>query len=100
MINQSDSQDLYKEIVNNALEGVMGIMVLSMNGKITMLNPAAERMLGLSDEDIGDTFINVFLTREGTDEFNEAILASIYEKEKVNNMPVNYMLAGEPGTWF
>lgn len=96
MINQSDSQDLYKEIVNNALEGVMGIMVLSMNGKITMLNPAAERMLGLSDEDIGDTFINVFLTREGTDEFNEAILASIYEKEKVSNMPVNYMLAGEP----
>lgn len=92
MINQSDMQDLYKEIVNNALEG---IMVLSMNGRITMLNPAAEQMLGLSGDDIGDTFINVFLTREGTDDFNEAILASIYEKEKVSNMPVNYTLAGE-----
>lgn len=92
MTNQSDMQDLYKEIVNNTLEG---IMVLSMNGRITMLNPAAEQMLGLSGENIGDTFINVFLTREGTDDFNEAILASIYEKEKVSNMPVNYMLAGE-----
>lgn len=92
MTNQSDMQDLYKEIVNNTLEG---IMVLSMNGRITMLNPAAEQMLGLSEENIGDTFINVFLTREGTDDFNEAILASIYEKEKVSNMPVNYMLAGE-----
>lgn len=92
MTKPNDMQDLYKEIVNNALEG---IMVLSMNGRITMLNPAAEQMLGLSEEDIGDTFINVFLTREGTDDFNEAILASIYEKEKVSNMPVNYMLAGE-----
>ena len=97
MINQSDMQDLYiyKEIVNNALEGIMGIMVLSMNGKITMLNPAAERMLGLSDEDVGDTFINVFLTKEGTDDFNEAILASIYEKKKVSNMSVDYMLEGK-----
>lgn len=95
MINQSDTQNLYKEIVNNALEGIMGIMVLSMNGKITMLNPAAERMLGLSDEDVGDTFINVFLTREGTDDFNEAILSSIYEKEKVSNMSVNYTLEGK-----
>ncbi len=92
MIKQNDLQELYKEIVNNALEG---IMVLSMNGKITMLNPAAKQMLGLSEEDIGNTFINVFLTREGTDDFNEAILASIYEKEKVSNMPVNYTLDGE-----
>lgn len=95
MTNQSDMQNLYKEIVNNALEGIMGIMVLSMNGRITMLNPAAERMLGLSDEDVGDTFINVFLTREGTDDFNEAILSSIYEKKKVSNMSVNYMLEGK-----
>ena len=95
MTQSNDMQNLYKEIVNNALEGIMGIMVLSMNGKITMLNPAAERMLGLSDEDVGDTFINVFLTREGTDDFNEAILSSIYEKTKVSNMPVNYMLEGE-----
>ena len=70
-------------------------MVISMNGKITMLNPAAEHMLGLTQEDIGNSFINVFLTREGTDSFNEVILDTIYEKEKVRNMPVDYVLSGE-----
>lgn len=92
MAEQKKYKNLYREIVTNLLEGVM---VISMNGKITMLNPAAERMLGLTQEDIGNSFINVFLTREGTDDFNEVILDTIYEKEKVNNKPVDYMLFGE-----
>lgn len=92
MPKQNNHRDLYREIVTNLLEGVM---VISMNGKITMLNPAAEHMLGLTQEDIGDSFINVFLTREGTDSFNEVILDTIYEKEKVRNMPVDYVLSGE-----
>ncbi len=92
MQERIDQKDLYREIVTNMLEGVM---VISMNGKITMLNPAAEHMLGLTQEDIGNSFINVFLTREGTDAFNEVILDTIYEKEKVSNMSVDYMLAGE-----
>ncbi len=92
MPEQINHKDLYREIVTNLLEGVM---VISMNGKITMLNPAAERMLGLTQEDIGNSFINVFLTREGTDSFNEVILDTIYEKDKVSNMPVDYVLGGE-----
>lgn len=92
MPEQKEYQNLYREIVTNLLEGVM---VISMNGKITMLNPAAKHMLGLTQEDIGNSFINVFLTREGTDDFNEVILDTIYEKGKVNNKPVDYMLAGE-----
>lgn len=92
MSEQTEYKDLYREIVTNLLEGVM---VISMNGKITMLNPAAKHMLGLTQEDIGNSFINVFLTREGTDDFNEVILDTIYEKGKVKNKPVDYMLAGE-----
>ncbi len=92
MSEQNNNKDLYREIVVNLLEGVM---VISMNGKITMLNPAAEHMLGLTQEDIGNSFINVFLTREGTDAFNEVILDTIYEKDKVSNMPVDYVLSGE-----
>ena len=92
MLEQKDHKGLYREIVTNMLEGVM---VISMNGKITMLNPAAEHMLGLTQEDIGNSFVNVFLTREGTDAFNEVILDTIYEKEKVSNMPVDYMLGEE-----
>ncbi len=91
-MEQNSFQDLYREIVTNLLEGVM---VISMNGRITMLNPAAEHMLGLTQEDIGDSFINIFLTREGTDDFNEVILDTIYEKEKVSDMPVNYVLEGK-----
>lgn len=92
MLEQNDYKNLYKEIVTNLLEGVM---VISMKGKITMLNPAAERILGLTQEDIGNSFINLFLTREGTDDFNEVILDTIYEKDKVSNMPVDYALDGE-----
>lgn len=92
MLEQNDYKNLYKEIVTNLLEGVM---VISMKGKITMLNPAAEHILGLTQEDIGNSFLNVFLTREGTDDFNEVILDTIYEKDKVSNMPVDYMLEGE-----
>lgn len=92
MAEQEEYKNLYREIVTNLLEGVM---VISMNGRITMLNPAAKHMLGLTQEDIGNSFINIFLTREGTDEFNEVILDTIYEKEKVSNKPVDYMLGGE-----
>lgn len=92
MQKQSNHKDLYREIVTNLLEGVM---VISMNGKITMLNPAAEHILGLTQENIGDSYINIFLTREGTDSFNEVILDTIYEKEKVRNMPVEYTLEGK-----
>ncbi|MCM1261229.1 MAG: response regulator [Butyrivibrio sp.] len=92
MSNQNDHGDLYREIVTNMLEGVM---VISMNGKITMLNQAAEHMLGLTQNDIGNSFANVFLTRDGTDSFTEVILDTIYEKEKVSNMPVDYLLEGE-----
>ena len=92
MPEQWEHKDLYREIVTNLLEGVM---VIGMNGKITMLNPAAEQILGLSQEDIGNSFINVFLTREGTDDFSEAILDTIYEKGKVSNLPVDYVLEGE-----
>ncbi|MCM1046030.1 MAG: response regulator [Candidatus Gastranaerophilales bacterium] len=92
MSNQKDHGDLYREIVTNMLEGVM---VISMNGKITMLNQAAERMLGLTQENIGDSFANVFVMREGTDFFTEVILDTIYEKEKVRNKPVDYTLEGE-----
>lgn len=92
MPEQWEHKDLYREIVTNLLEGVM---VIGMNGKITMLNPAAEQILGLTQEDIGNSFINVFLTREGTDDFSEAILDTIYEKGKVSNLPVDYVLEGE-----
>ncbi len=86
------NESLYKEIVNDMLEGVM---VISMNGRITMLNPAAEKILGLTKENIGDLYMNIFLEKADNDAFNEVILDTIYAKKKVSNMPIDYVLSGE-----
>ena len=86
------NENLYKEIVNDMLEGVM---VISMNGRITMLNPAAEKILGLTKENIGDLYMNLFIEKADNDAFSEVILDTIYEKKKVSNMLIDYTLNGE-----
>ena len=88
----NDNENLYKEVVTNMLEGVM---VISLNGRITMLNPAAERMLGLTQDDIGSSYAGIFMMREGTDDFNEVIFDTIQEKGRVSNMPVDFPCGGE-----
>ena len=77
------NESLYKEIVNDMLEGVM---LISMKGRITMLNPAAEKILGLTRENIGDLYMKIFLEEAQNDAFNEVILDTIYAKKKVSNM--------------
>ncbi|MCH5256506.1 MAG: response regulator [Lachnospiraceae bacterium] len=89
---KTQDEHLYKEVVTNMREGVM---VISMNGKITMLNPAAEDMLDLTQNDVGEAYGNIFLMREGTDAFNEVIFNTIYEKGKVDNKAVDYLCNGE-----
>ena len=86
------NESLYKEIVNDMLEGVM---LISMKGRITMLNPAAEKILGLTRENIGDLYMKIFLEEAQNDAFNEVILDTIYAKKKVSNMLVDYVLNGE-----
>jgi PAS domain S-box-containing protein len=86
------SENLYKEIVTNMLEGVM---VISMKGRLTMLNSAAEKILGIGQDRIGDLYVNIFLDKEDNDALSEAILNTIYQKKKVSNMPVDYVLDGE-----
>jgi PAS domain S-box-containing protein len=84
--------NLYQEIVTNMLEGVM---VISMKGHITMLNAAAESVLGIGQESVGDLYMNVFLDKAENDAFSEVILNTIYEKKKVSNMPIDYVLDGK-----
>ena len=88
----SNSESLYREIVTSMQEGVM---VISMNGRITLLNPAAEKILGLTQEDVGSAYGSIFMTREGTDDFNEVIFDTIQEKGRVSNMPVDYQFGGQ-----
>ena len=88
----SNSESLYREIVTSMQEGVM---VISMNGRITLLNPAAEKILGLTQEDVGSAYGSIFMMREGTDDFNEVIFDTIQEKGRVSNMPVDYQFGGQ-----
>lgn len=67
----------YKNIIENMQEGVM---TLDLKGKITMFNDAAAMILGLAREEILDQpFGMAFMMVEGNDEFNQAILDSVYK---------------------
>ncbi len=77
----------YEEIVRNMQEGVM---VIDRNGNIAMLNPAAERILGLKPEDVGNSYMSIFLMQENNDAFNEIILDTIYEKARADQAPVDF----------
>ncbi len=88
----SNGENLYREIVTSMREGVM---VIGLNGRITLLNPAAERILDLTQEDVGSSYGSIFMEREGTDDFNEVILDTIREKGKVTNMAVDYRFGGK-----
>lgn len=65
-------------------------MVIGIDGKIAMLNPAAERILGMSSEDVGKAYADVFLMQEKNDALNEIILNTIYEKARANKVPVDF----------
>lgn len=82
---------LYEEIVQNMQEGVM---VIGMNGEIVMLNPAAQRILGVAPEDIGKSYGAVFFMQEENDLFNEIILNTIYEKTKADRVPADFVHDG------
>lgn len=71
-----------------------GVMVIGIDGKIAMLNPAAERILGLKPDDVGKAYMHVFLMEEENDAFNEIILDTIYEKAKADQAPVDFVRDG------
>ena len=67
--------DIHGSVFDNLLDGVM---VVEIGGRIGMFNPAAGRILGLSaDEVAGQRFAELFIAREGFDEFTELILAAV-----------------------
>ena len=67
--------DVHRSILDNLSDGVM---VVGLGGKIGMFNPAAGRILDLAPGEVtGRTFTEVFITREGFDEFTELILDAV-----------------------
>ncbi len=70
--------DIHRGVLDNLLDGVL---VVATGGRVETLNPAAERILGLgSGEASGRTFAELFLTREGFDDFTQLILDATAER--------------------
>ena len=67
---------IYENILRNVASGVIA---LNGEGRVTMFNSAAEKLLGLSAEDVlGRTMSEAFIVLEGFDELTDAILNTVY----------------------
>jgi HlyD family secretion protein len=84
----TQDQIIYRNILENMTDGVMTI---SMDGRIITFNDAAAAILGLRREDVIDRpFGEIFLTMEGNDAFNQAILNAVYDAATTHNSTVEY----------
>lgn len=64
--------DIHRNVLDNLLDGVV---VVAGGGMIETLNPAAERILGLDPgEADGHGFAELFIARDGFDDFTQLIL--------------------------
>ncbi len=72
-----------------------GVMTISLEGKIVTFNPAAARILGISQEEaLEKSFGELFLLAEENDDFNQTILDAIYESSTSHNRIVSYTNQG------
>ena len=70
-----DGGEIHEGVLDNLLDGVL---VVEAGGRIAMFNPAAGRILGIPPgEAAGKMFVELFIAREGFDEFTELILAAV-----------------------
>ena len=67
--------DIHRSVLDNMLDGVL---VVGTGGRIETLNPTAERILGLEPgEAEGRGFAELFIARDGFDEFTQLILDAV-----------------------
>lgn len=72
-----------------------GVMTISLEGKIVTFNPAAARILGISQKEaLEKSFGELFLLAEENDDFNQTILDAIYESSTSHNRIVSYTNQG------
>jgi PAS domain S-box-containing protein len=84
----AQDQIIYKNILENMTDGVMTI---SLDGRIITFNEAAEDILNLRREEvINRPFGEIFLTMEGNDAFNQAVLNAVYDSTTTHNATVAY----------
>lgn len=76
-----------------------GVLVVDRSGQIITFNAAAQRILGLSADEVGaSSFGEVFLTLEHNDAFNQAILDAVYNASVAEQQVVPFTQAGHTVT--
>lgn len=86
-------KELRETIVNRM---PMGAIILGSSGRITMSNPAAERILGISEEELQGESLSIFTLKDERNlEFNQCILDAVYDKTTVNNASVDFFVHDE-----
>lgn len=72
-----------------------GVLVVDGRGVIETLNPAAAELLGLEPQAVlGSSFAEVFVAEAAFEEFNEAVLAAIYDGVVGHQRIVGVPMAG------
>ena len=85
--------DIHREVLDNLSDGVL---VVGLGGRIETLNPAAEQILGLkSGEAQGQTFAELFITREGFDDFTQLLLDATAQRSDVERRVIEVRGDGE-----
>ena len=88
---------VHRNILDNMRDGVMSVYP---DGRIMTFNPAASAFLGVAQEDAyGRTFAEVLLSREGLDEFNQALLDAVQEGDVGRQREVSALVEGEQRTF-
>lgn len=68
-----------------------GIMLIGFNGMINYANNSASRILGIPQSKMtGHSFISMFFDKPEKDEFTQAIIDSVYDREKKHDVIVTY----------
>jgi 2-oxoglutarate dehydrogenase E1 component len=82
---------IYRNILKNMQEGVLSV---DLKGRITTFNRAAEQILNLeASQVIGQIFGQVLFSLDGSDDFVQAILNTIYDSETIYHKRIRFPLA-------
>ena len=86
--------DIHRNVLDNLSDGVL---VVGPGGRIETLNPAAERILGLEPgQAAGCGFGELFVTRDGFDDFTQLILDATAQRSGPERLVVEVRGGGDP----